>query len=364
MRKLLLLFCTGYLQTAVCQVTADPATGQMDITALDGSPLNANFIAPNNIVRLKVPVYNLNQLSSIPSGSCKIRISLGSNFVIDPGFNLSNAALSNYFTWTSAIANGEVEITGDLIAALPADFTGESQFSIKGPLLGTSTIIDNFLITNHNTTTPLTDEDPNNNYASLQYTITNETIPVNFIAVNALVQGCRISCTFTVGKEINVKQYEIETSNDGAAYTKAGILKANNSLHYGLDFYLQQATGQQNVFLRVRSVDYDGKSKISETKLLKGVCEHPGKINLYAVPNPAHGHDIIIRTNDNKPLTGEYQLILSDLIGRTIKKNVLSFSNVNQFNYTTGNVSAGTYLLKICDNSRALSTVLKIVKLN
>ena len=39
--------------------------------------------------------------------------------MIDPGFNLSNAGMSNYFRWSSVESDGQIQITGDLINTLP-----------------------------------------------------------------------------------------------------------------------------------------------------------------------------------------------------------------------------------------------------
>ena len=39
--------------------------------------------------------------------------------MIDPGFDLSNAGMSNYFRWSSVESDGLIQITGDLINTLP-----------------------------------------------------------------------------------------------------------------------------------------------------------------------------------------------------------------------------------------------------
>lgn len=365
MKKILLALLLFSSTKSFCQVSADPATGQMDITALDGTPSNANFIAPNTTMRLKVPVYNLNQLNAIPAGSCKLKIGLGNLLSVDPSFSLASAPLSSYFTWTSTIVAGEVQITGDLVSPLPGDFTGLAEFNIKGAVLGTSEIGTNFNVTNHNTIIPLIDEDPNNNFSTLQYTITNTTIPVTFSSVNVSKSGCTVHVRFTAENEINVGRYEIEAGSDGIHYDKLYELKADARVNYAADFnYPSSAGAPSMVYIRIKSVDKDGRLKYSETRILKGVCEPAGAIHLLAYPNPVvSGNLVKIRSLNNELLNGHFQCTLCDITGRIILSSQMYLTNSSFFIYKTGDISAGNYLLKVWGNDKNSFAIVKIVKL-
>ena len=75
---------------------------------------------------------NMDQRSAVQAGSCRLDIDLGTKLSLDPGFNLEGSALSNYFTWTSAVsASGSVVISGKLRASLPADFMGTAVLNLK-----------------------------------------------------------------------------------------------------------------------------------------------------------------------------------------------------------------------------------------
>ncbi|MEI7735420.1 MAG: hypothetical protein WCI49_08130 [Ferruginibacter sp.] len=342
------------------QVTADPATGQMDITNLAGSSVSANFIAPETVVQLKVPVYNLNQLNALPAGSSKITIDLGNLLVLNPGFNLSGAPLNTYFNWTSALVGGSLVITGNLIAALPGDFTGIAEFDVKGPALGTSEIFTQFEITNPSL---LTDEDLFNNTSTLQYTITDLPIPVTFTSITATSSRCEIDIRFSTENEINVKYYEIEAGTDGINFEKMGAMPAANSINYYFSFPYKKAWGTP-VFIRVRSLDHDGKFKFSEVRSLKLNCDRTGLVRFNAIPNLVNGnYNVLIRTSDATLLNGNFSLCLYDNKGSLVKRLDMLLHNSQQFTYDPGILHAGNYYLKILSSDGLVSGTVPIIKL-
>jgi Secretion system C-terminal sorting domain len=350
MRKLylLFLFLTGFTRVN-SQVTADPATGQMDINSLSGNAENANFLNPGIVYRLKVPVYNLNQLNAIPAAACQIKTRLGSRLKLDPAFNLATAPLSNYFSWTAATVNGEVVITGNL-AELAA-------FDVTGAVLGTSEITTNFIILSN-----LVDEDPLNNNSTLQYTITNQTIPVRFTSVSASKKDCNINLVFTTEHEVNVKKYDVEWSTNGVHFTTAGELKATGSNRYSLNF----TTGSQAiVFVRVKSIDLDGKLTYSETKTVKSVCSNGARIRLRTLPNPVNSEagTVQVVAADDELLNGQYNLILADVTGRLVQQQKIHLVNSGSFNYSVSSIKSGSYFLRIQQEKGNASGFARLVKL-
>ena len=329
------------------QVIADPATGQMDITNLLDSSLNANFLIPGDITILKVPVYNLNQLAALPLGTCKLIISLGPNLILDPSFNLATAPLSNYFLWTSAMMGGQLKITGNLIASLPADFYGNASFNLKASTLGSADIQSDFLVTNHNTATTLIDEDINNNNASLSYKITFKTVPVTFTKLLLSKTDCQVQVNFSTEKEINVKSFEIEISKDGIHYSKAGELEPKESADYHFDFQLTNDNSAPSLFVRIKSVDNDRSFKYSTTKNINGYCDKK-KENLILYPNPVdHYQKEVVITKRGSLFNGQYNLAVFDISGKIIKSSLLNLLNVTQFRYNINNLSSGQYILQL-----------------
>jgi hypothetical protein len=175
-----LLFASFSSMAQKPSVTADPELGKIVLTDVTGFPVDANYIQPDQVINLQIPVLSDAHGKDIPAGSCKIKIGFGSKLALDPLFNINNTGLSNYFNWTSSTVGGQTQVTGELVTALPASITSVNvSFKVKASLEGKSTITANFLITNHNTNTILSDEDGSNNAASLAYAVTGKVARVS-----------------------------------------------------------------------------------------------------------------------------------------------------------------------------------------
>ena len=164
---------------------ADPAVGGIFVTNLSDATVSANSLLFTQNYKLKLPVFNLNQFTSIPSSAINFKVDLGTRLQLDPAFNLATAPLSNYFSYSVAIVAGRQIITGVQIAEIPADFDGIVVFNVRGTLTCTSTISSQIVITN--TSASVTDEDLNNNLATLRYTlpVTVTATPVNVTCFGA-----------------------------------------------------------------------------------------------------------------------------------------------------------------------------------
>jgi hypothetical protein len=160
-------------------VIADPKLSAMQLTDFGGNILDPNNLQAEQLIKLRIPVGNNNHGKPLPAGSCKIKIGLGSKLILDPGFDLGNAGMGNYFTWTATEDGGQYQVTGELVNALPADVTSvDLSFRLKVKEEGNSAITANFLITNHNSTTILSDENGANNAVAIDYKVANK-LPVD-----------------------------------------------------------------------------------------------------------------------------------------------------------------------------------------
>ncbi len=353
---LLILSVKGYSQV----VFADPALNQTGITTVAGTQQDESLLPLDGVVNLNLPLLNLSLLNALPAGSCKIKIGLGSKLILNPDFNLSNTNTSNYFNWTATNQGGQVQLTGDLIAPLPANFSATGIFQVKGSLLGSSTITINFLVTNHNTPEILSDENPNNNTSFLPYTVVNP-VPVNFSGINVKREGCDIRVNFSAENEVNVSHYEIEASKDGINFRKMGQTAARNSINYSYIFPLTDVIKAALIQVRVKSVDKDGKVQYTETKSVKGTCDGSLAISLYPSPLPAQQTMLTIRA-DEGIFNGRLSVSLTDITGKLLGNKNINLNNARQFNYETGYLAAGQYLIKVQGNDSDAPVVLRFQK--
>lgn len=168
----------GFAQSRVA-VTADPKLASIQFANLSGQNLDASNLQADQIVKMKLPVAIDNHGKMLPAGSCKIKISLGSKLMVAPGFDLNSVGLSSYFRWTATEFGGQSQIVGELVNALPVNVTAvDLSFSLKVKEVGNSAITANFLITNHNTTTILSDENGANNATAIAYKVAS-IVPVD-----------------------------------------------------------------------------------------------------------------------------------------------------------------------------------------
>ncbi|MFT3981995.1 MAG: T9SS type A sorting domain-containing protein [Ferruginibacter sp.] len=340
-----------FVQGATAQaVIADPAVNFMRVTSTNYVPMNELLIPIDSVIEIRVPIINYNLINALPSGSCKIKIGLGSRLVLPPGFDLGTVPTSNYFAWTAENNGGQVQLTGDLIAALPSNFADTAIFLVKGSMLGSSTVTTNFLVTNHNTSINLSDQNGNNNYTSLPYTIVERTggpLPVDFTSLDIVRTACKVQVHFTTENEINVQQFEIESSRDGVTYQRAGILPATNAGTYRFIFMPDNNNASRYLFIRIKSVDLDGRFEYSSVKRVSGECDENEKI-LIVFPNPAPVHSSFFNIrNQAGTFNGRYIVRISDMSGKLVSQKTFDLVGVNQFRFDHQMLAAGQYLIQL-----------------
>ncbi len=341
-------------------VFADPGVGSLYITNSGGATVDANNLSINQPYILNVPLFNSNPSVGIPPQTIRIKIGLGSRMIINPGYDLSTAPLSNYFSWSYAVVSGQGTITGELIATLPPDFIGTASFSVIPNVVGTSTITANVLIVNNNPGFILSDESSANNFAQLQYTVTNAPVPVNFTKVNLGKQGCNIRYTFFTENEINVDHYEIEASKNGTVFNKVGQVTATGKPSYVSEFPITRDIAGTNLLVRVKSVDHDGYVKYSETKAVNGTCEPQLEYNIY--PNPVVGESVAIRATSGL-FNGKYKIMVMDMTGRVIFSQSVDMKNITQYSYRPGKIATGKYIMRLANVDGSQSGVVPFEKL-
>jgi Secretion system C-terminal sorting domain len=362
-----LLFCgllAASLSTTAQQraVTLDPKLGSIKITDLAGNQINENFIQPGQLVKLVIPVASVNQTDVLPKGSCKVKIGLGSKLQLDPLLDLATVNSSNYFTWSVANGGGQSQLTGELNTSLPASFQQvEVAFKVVGNQAGHSTITANFLITNHNTVTILSDNDGSNNASFLKYEITSAAAPVPVTTVDELVKmDCSLKVNFSTDREINLSNYQLEASKNGVDYVKIYQTNAASLASYTATIAIPKELQSPIVYVRVKSTFNDGRVVYSNAKSVSGNCDGKWVVDMY--PNPTRGNgDVVIRAVEGS-FDGKYTLTLVDMAGRVVDVKQMELNNVLNFKYKIGNWAAGKYSLNIVSANGAQATMLRFEK--
>jgi Secretion system C-terminal sorting domain len=362
MKKLFILFFIASPFFASSQsVTADPAVEPLKITTLINGSILATEIPITNTIKLKIPILNKNTVNGLPAGSCKIKIGLGSKLVLNPLFNFSTLNASNFFTWSVFENGGQVQIIGDLTSDLPANFNDTAVFDVKGNIIGSSTITTNFLVTNHNSTITLSDENGNNNIASIAYTIIASVLPVTFTSVVAEKKDCALKIYFDIENEINVDKYELEISKDFSSFEKIATLQSNNLTHYTFDDVNIPEVYQLPVLLvRIKAIDFDGKVQYSVIKKLSGICDLKNDLSIY--PNPVINDNNFYIKKSKSLFNGLYVISIIDIAGKTISTREINLINTSNIKCNTTNIPPGQYLVKLIKKGSNIVDVFKLLK--
>ena len=357
------MFLSAFInRTAGQSVIADPAVNLMRTATTTSLPVSPAVIPIDSIITVRVPVINYNVVNALPAGSCKLKIGLGSKMALDPGFDLATVNTSNYFQWTSVFEGGQVQITGNLIASLPANFLDTVSFNVKGSALGNSTITVNFLVTNHNTTTFLSDENGANNNTSLGYTIIERVggpVPVTFTKVITTKEACNVNINFSTENEINVDRFEIEVSKDAVVFERLGMLATHNSRNYNFAFAITDNLKASQLFVRIKSVDKDAHFQYSQTRNVSGSCDDKDA-SVILFPNPANydTRQFTIRAQEGL-FNGIYTVSVADMTGKIMNRKIMNLVNASQFAYDAGVLASGQYIVNILNGKGSQQQVVK-----
>jgi hypothetical protein len=179
-------------------------------------------------------------------------------------------------------------------------------------------------------------------------------LPVTFTEVKATKNNEQILVEWKVEAESNLKQYEVEKSLDGNSFSVAATItadKANGGNYHWLD--KNPASGFN--YYRIRSVDLDGKTSVTQTVKVK-IETAIGNISVY--PNPI-ANGIVNLQLGNQP-EGVYNLRLLNPVGQVLltkKINHTGGNHTEKINWDNS-LPRGMYTLEISN----AQTGVKIIK--
>jgi hypothetical protein len=162
-------------------------------------------------------------------------------------------------------------------------------------------------------------------------------LPVSLQSFSGRIDGSVVKLTWQTSMELNNKGFDILRSADGVSnwikigYVGASYLGASNTYNFTDALPLQGAN-----FYRLKQVDMNGDSKLSQVVVLKYSIKAP-EITIY--PNPAKDN-VSLTFTDNKLMNTVVQL--STVTGKIISKINLT-ANYQQIDLS--NLSKGVYVL-------------------
>jgi hypothetical protein len=192
------------------------------------------------------------------------------------------------------------------------------------------------------------------------FTYKSITLPVKLVSFTAMLIDNKAAIKWTTASEMNVSHFEIEKSFDGKNFNDAGMVFAygntNERKEYSFSDNLN-STQSNVIYYRLRSVDIDGKSQYSETRIIRIAKQTENPITVLTYPNPVSNELRVTIPNNwqNKRVT--YEVFNGN--GQTSKKTETTNSSQTE-NLNVSSLAPGFYIVKVtCDDQTAQQKIVK-----
>jgi hypothetical protein len=171
-------------------------------------------------------------------------------------------------------------------------------------------------------------------------------LPVTFMGIVATREKNTVNLKWDVASEDNVKEYQVERSEDGSNFNSAGSVRAAQKPVYTYaDLYASGGT----VYYRLKSVDLDGKSKFSP--IIKLVQNNSYSSTMRVFPTPARSQITI----QHKKLSSNARLAVCTMDGRVLKYITPSASASNTV-VDISSLSTGVYMIRLDEGNGKVET--------
>jgi hypothetical protein len=177
------------------------------------------------------------------------------------------------------------------------------------------------------------------------------TVPVTLSNFRGERQNTANKLFWTTLSEQNNDHFELQRSADGISFSTLASVPSkaangNSAAALNYDFSdLKPFEGSS--YYRLKQVDKDGKSTVSQTVLIKSKVTSLLFSSIY--PNPVKDRLQLVISS---PVNTEVQLVITDFAGRVIKQvNSRVVTGENQLQLDAANLPSGTYFIKaVCAN--------------
>ena len=192
--------------------------------------------------------------------------------------------------------------------------------------------------------------------------LTASTVPLDFISFGGKLSEENVVLNWKTANEVNTKNFVIQRSINGEVYENIGLIDAlSNSRttnNYSFNDLNVTKLNSKALFYRLKQVDKDGKSKLSN--VIRVSLTKDNNIISAIYPNPATKS---INLSFNSPITEKVSLIVNDLSGKNVLQNNLSvIAGTNNLSLNVEGLPSGTYFIKVICSSGCEKAIGKFVK--
>lgn len=308
-RILSLLLITGLVGAGTGYAQSNP----------NANPVSLGITTPSGSLRVGQSALVTMQLGN--NGSQAIPVNGATWFVSFPNtVTVNQASLTlggGSFTPSWTVNGGGTVLTLNLSGAgIPARvFNGPQTIfsmtvSVTGATVGGPL---QFTLTNINAPAVAGNSNTGDDNASSPITITAAALPVKLVDFTATAKGCVSALRWHTASEQNASHYEVEVSENGADFNRAGIVKAKGTTsleqHYSFDYRMKSGT---NWFFRLKMVDLDGSFAYSAVQ--KAACNDLST-GVVIAPNP-----VVSAVNISGMDMGTNMITIQDVKGKQVQR--------------------------------------------
>ena len=341
--------------TAITGTTASAATTPTTATIKTGewttyySFRSGSGCAPNDPIAASSPKTLRILSTGASSPTPLLSTNPGSNgiyaYLITPALNFGVNTISWKYFGTS---------TGAKIKIYTSTNGGTAWTLFGSEIVGAGTGCDNYSVTINNSAVNKIkfQNEVNTNYDIDNITITSTStiVPVNFTSAKASLKNNGIIVEWNIANEVNVANYTIERSANGASFTTAGTVIATGTSKYS---WFDAAPLSGNNFYRIKATDKDGSVKYTSILRVNTVT---GSAAVNVAPNPVKGNKLTVQLSG--VAKGNYTVSLYNNFGQQVYNKVITADGAS----TTQSLSLPASIIKGAYNLQVINADVKLNK--
>ena len=189
----------------------------------------------------------------------------------------------------------------------------------------------------------------------------NPPLPVKMMSFTATSDNTnKADLKWITASEMSVSHFSIERSIDGNDFKEIGIVFANGNTSDQMQYNFSDNISSVQatvIYYRLRSVDIDGKSEFSSTRMIRISKETSNVVSILTYPNPVSNElRITIPANwQNKKVL--YEVLTFN--GQVAKKIETAYSSQTEI-LNISKLNSGLYMVKVtCENKVTQQKIIK-----
>ena len=184
-------------------------------------------------------------------------------------------------------------------------------------------------------------------------------LPVKLTSFTGTREGTKNVLNWSTATETNSKGFELQRSVNGKEFSAIAFVNSKSNNGVGANYsYTDEKPFAGTNYYRLRQIDNDGKSALSNVIVLKS-SQIKAEISR-VFPNPVQDKlNIVLNTIGAEKVT----VSITDLVGKVIAtKSVETVQGDNNISFNTASLAKGTYLIKVNSTSNSELAIQKFVK--